>query len=466
MVAAQALTQIAPQTIAISKAMAAAQDLFSIIDRKSAIDSLSDGGETIDGFKGDIKLRGVRFSYPSRPGVPILHGLDLDIPSDKTTALVGASGSGKSTIFGLLERWYSYSAGLITLDGYKLEDLNLRWLRTNIRLVQQEPTLFSGSIYQNVVDGLTGTNKEDLPFEEKRSLVVEACKAAFAHDFIQDLPNEYDTWIGERGASLSGGQKQRIVIARSIIANPKVLLLDEATSALDPNAEKIVQAALNNVAKGRTMIVIAHRLSTIQDADNIVVMSKGETIENGTHSELIQLGGAYARLVRAQDLGKKSDSVGDESEDDTDGPVVDMDKEVTRVSTTGSMRVDSADGGKKYGLLHGLILILKEQKTLWWPSFIIFLTCVAGGELTRLNVLMTSLLTIVLGGTYPALAVLFSKTMSAFETVDVKKANFFALMFFVVALGNLVLYAVAGWLANIVAQVSKIAASHSPFGID
>lgn len=362
--------------------MAAAQDLFSIIDRKSAIDSLSEDGETIENFKGDIKLQGVRFSYPSRPGVPILHGLNLDIPSDKTTALVGASGSGKSTIFGLLERWYAYSAGTITLDGYKLEDLNLRWLRTNIRLVQQEPTLFSGTIYQNVVDGLTGTGKEDWTDEAKLPLVAEACKAAFAHDFIEDLPNGYDTWIGERGASLSGGQKQRIVIARSIISNPKVLLLDEATSALDPNAEKIVQAALNNVAKGRTMVVIAHRLSTIRDADNIVVMSKGETIENGTHDELIQLGGAYSRLVRAQDLGKKSDSLAEESDDDKDGPIVDMDKELTRVSTTGTVQEDAEDGGKKYGLLHGLMLIIKEQRTLWWPTFMILACCVAGGKLS------------------------------------------------------------------------------------
>lgn len=432
--AAQALTQIAPQTIAISKAMAAAQDLFSVIDRKSAIDSLDEDGETIDNFQGDIKLRGVRFSYPARSNVPVLHGLDLDIPADKTTALVGASGSGKSTIFGLLERWYIYSAGTITLDGHKLQDLNLRWLRTNIRLVQQEPTLFSGSIFQNVVDGLTGTEMDNQSEDQKRELVTEACKAAFAHDFIEELPQGYETWIGERGASLSGGQKQRIVIARSIISNPKVLLLDEATSALDPNAEKIVQAALNNVAKGRTMVVIAHRLSTIRDADNIVVMSKGNTIESGTHNELIRLGGAYARLVRAQDLGKKSGAADEDVDDENQGPIVDLDKELTRASTTGSVMKTSKAESDKYGLLQGLWLILREQRSLWWPVFVTLVCCIFGG------------------GTYPALAVLFSKTMEAFQDIDVSKANFFSLMFFIVALGNFILYAIAGWIANIIAQ--------------
>jgi ATP-binding cassette subfamily B (MDR/TAP) protein 1 len=188
LVAAQALTQLAPQSIAISKATGAAGELFAIIDRKSQIDSLSTEGQTIPDFEGDIKLRGVRFAYPTRPDVDVLHGLDLDIPANKQTALVGASGSGKSTIFGLLERWYT-AQGEITLDGRRVQDLNLQWLRTRIRLVQQEPTLFSGTIYQNIVDGLTGTEMAGLPDEEKRRLVTDACKSAYAHDFIEELPN-------------------------------------------------------------------------------------------------------------------------------------------------------------------------------------------------------------------------------------------------------------------------------------
>ncbi|POR34332.1 Leptomycin B resistance protein pmd1 [Tolypocladium paradoxum] len=446
LVAAQALTQIAPQTIAISKATAAAQDLFSVIDRKSAVDSLSSEGARIEGFRGDIKLRGVTFSYPARPGVPVLHGLDLDIPANRTTALVGASGSGKSTIFGILERWYPFSGGSVTLDGHGLEDLNLQWLRTNIRLVQQEPTLFSGSIFQNVVDGLTGTDMADVPDADKQRLVRDACKAAYAHDFIEELPNGYETYIGERGASLSGGQKQRIVIARSIISNPRVLLLDEATSALDPNAEKVVQAALNNVARGRTMVVIAHRLSTIRDADNIVVMARGGTVESGTHDELLERGGAYARLVKAQDLGKAEDKTEDDDEDGDaddgaelkDVPVADLDVALTRASTAATTSGPPDDEDDRYGLFHGLYLILKEQKSLHWPMLGIVLCCIAGG------------------GTYPALAVLFSKTMEAFETIDVAKGDFFALMFFVVALANLVAYAIAGWLSNILAQYQTV----------
>ncbi|KAM0547863.1 hypothetical protein ACHAPJ_010210 [Fusarium lateritium] len=433
LVAATALTQIAPQTIAISKATAAAQEMFEMIDRKSQIDALSQEGATIPDFKGDIQFRGVRFAYPSRSDVTILHSLDLDIPADQTTALVGASGSGKSTIFGLLERWYMPSSGSITLDGHPVESLNLQWLRTNIRMVQQEPTLFSGSIYQNVVDGLTGTPMVDLPEDEKRQMVIKACQSAYAHDFIETLPNGYDTWIGERGASLSGGQKQRVVIARSIISNPKVLMLDEATSALDPNAEKIVQQALNNVAKGRTMIVIAHRLSTIRDADNIIVMAKGETIEQGSHNELIERGGTYSRLVRLQDLGKGNASDDEDEETDKEEPVAGLDPVLSRASQHATADI-TQDDGINYGLFKGLYLVVKEQRSLWSSGCLLVVISLLGG------------------GTYPSLAVLFARTMEAFIKVDVSEANFFALMFFIVACANFIIYAVAGWVCNEIGQ--------------
>ncbi|KPM36679.1 Multidrug resistance protein 1 [Neonectria ditissima] len=432
LVAATALTQIAPQTIAISKATAAAQEMFQMIERESKIDSLSGEGETIPNFQGNIQLRGVRFAYPSRSDVPVLHSLDLDIPADKTTALVGASGSGKSTIFGLLERWYEPGSGSITLDGHPVEQLNLKWLRTNIRMVQQEPTLFSGSIFQNVADGLTGTVMADFSEEERRKLVVEACKSAYAHEFIERLPNGYDTFIGERGASLSGGQKQRVVIARSIISNPKVLMLDEATSALDPNAEKIVQRALNNVAKGRTMIVIAHRLSTIRDADNIIVMAKGATIEHGSHGELIDMGGVYSRLVRLQDLGHGGMEP-EEAEADKEEPLAGLETVLSRASAHATHDL-SGEKRVNFGLFKCILIMMKEQRSMWPHAIILVMVSIIGGI------------------TYPSLAILFSRTMEAFSAVDVEKGNFYSLMFFVVALGNAVIYAAGGWVANVISQ--------------
>jgi ATP-binding cassette subfamily B (MDR/TAP) protein 1 len=179
---------------------------------------------------------------------------------------------------------------------------------------------------------------------------------------------------------LSGGQKQRVVIARSIISNPKVLMLDEATSALDPNAEKIVQKALNNVAKGRTMIVIAHRLSTIRDADNIIVMAKGETIEQGSHESLIQQGGTYSRLVRLQDLGKGSDSSLDEDDEtDKDEPVAGLDPVLSRASQHATADIKQNDG-INYGLLEGLYLVVKEQRSLWSSGFILVIISLLGGK--------------------------------------------------------------------------------------
>ncbi|KAM7188807.1 P-loop containing nucleoside triphosphate hydrolase protein [Naviculisporaceae sp. PSN 640] len=440
LLAAQSLTQIAPQTIVLSKAAAAADQLFQVIDRESKIDSLSEDGIKPETFEGSVEFRKVKFAYPSRPDAQILKGLDLVFPANKITAVVGPSGSGKSTIVGLIERWFSPQSGQILVDDKPIEDYNLQWLRTNIRLVQQEPVLFNGTVFENVSYGLAGTPMADFSQEEKMKLVKEACKSAFADEFVEKLPDGYNTEIGERGAMISGGQKQRLAIARSIISNPRVLLLDEATSALDPNAEKIVQEALNNVAVGRTMVVIAHRLSTIRNADNIIVMSGGEIVEQGTHDELVSSRGAYWRLVQAQNLGQGHDDEDSSSDleektNKTLGPEESHPDPSTVLSKKCSSSTTKKAGDKN--LLTCLGIILAEQRYLMVTFVMVAISCIVGGA------------------TYPALAILMSRVLDSFALTGeamTKQGDFYSLMFLVLALGNLLAYGLLGWFSNILAQ--------------
>lgn len=215
------MTTVIMQLFNITKAATAADELFHTIDRKSPIDPMSTTGMIPEHCVGDIELRDVEFAYPSRPDTQVLAGLSLSIPARKTTALVGASGSGKSTVVALLERWYDQAAGSITLDGMETRDLNLRYLRTKIRLVQQEPVLFSGTVFDNVAHGLLGTEHESASPEKKLQLVQNACKDAFAHEFVEQLPEQYFTQIGERARMLSGG-KCKICVHLAAVANTQL----------------------------------------------------------------------------------------------------------------------------------------------------------------------------------------------------------------------------------------------------
>jgi len=274
-----------------AKAADAADRVFEIVDRPSKIDWTTEQGQTIKQVLGSISIKNVFFAYPSRPDQRVCNGYNLEIAAGTTVALVGSSGSGKSTIIQLVERFYDPDSGSVTLDGVDLKQLNVRWLRQQIGLVGQEPVLFAGTISENIAYGKPGASKEE---------VEAAAKMSNAFDFIQEFPTKFDTDVGEKGGQLSGGQKQRIAIARAIIKNPSVLLLDEATSALDTESEGVVQAALDNlrVTQKRTTIVIAHRLSTIRNADKIAVVDKGKIVEEGTHDELMDKGleGRYYKL--------------------------------------------------------------------------------------------------------------------------------------------------------------------------
>ncbi|CAN1353018.1 ABC transporter B family member 4 [Linum perenne] len=273
-----------------ANAKAAAASVFSIIDMKSQIDSSDESGSVLENVKGEIKLVHVSFSYPSRPDVQIFRDINLAIRSGQTVALVGESGSGKSTVIALLQRFYDPDSGHITLDGVQFKSLQLKWLRKQMGLVGQEPSLFNDTIRANIAYGKEGDATE--------AEIVSASELANAHVFISGLAQGYDTMVGERGIQLSGGQKQRVAIARAVVKGPKILLLDEATSALDAESERVVQEALDRVMVSRTTVVVAHRLSTVKNADLIAVVKNGVIVEKGSHEGLMSVkGGNYASLV-------------------------------------------------------------------------------------------------------------------------------------------------------------------------
>jgi subfamily B ATP-binding cassette protein MsbA len=286
------MKNIANMNSTLQQGLAAAQRVFTILDLRPNI-AERPGAETLGTIRGEIRFENVHFRY--RQEGRALEGVDIEIPAGKTVALVGASGSGKSTILNLIPRFYDVESGRVTVDGHDVRDVTLDSLRAGIALVSQEISLFDDTVRANIAYGRPGATDEEIRV---------AAENAGAQEFIAALPDGYDTQVGGQGVKLSGGQRQRIAIARAMIKNAPILLLDEATSALDTETERLVQAALGRLKEGRTTVVIAHRLSTVLDADRIFVLDAGRGVETGTHAELLARAGAYARLYALQFAGE------------------------------------------------------------------------------------------------------------------------------------------------------------------
>ena len=458
MIGAFSLGHVAPHAKAFTSAAAAGRKIFAAIDRESPINPNSKDGKKLDSVQGTIELRHIKHIYPSRPEVVVMDDVNLLVPAGKQTALVGASGSGKSTVVGLVERFYDPVGGEVLLDSVNIQELNLRWLRQHISLVQQEPVLFATTIYENIRYGLLGTDHEQLPKDKVSEMIENAAKMANAHDFICSLPEGYQTNVGERGFLLSGGQKQRVAIARAVVSDPKILLLDEATSALDTKSEGVVQAALDKATQGRTTIVIAHRLSTIKHADNIVVMQEGRIVEQGKHDDLLDKRGAYYNLVEAQRIAAERDTTDEEEEEeivtkqvsqelcgpteektlerslpeDPDDARLAMKRSQTTVSASVSaLEKKSKDDDVEYSLWTLMKTVWSFNREEWWIMMIGFF------------------FSVIAGGGHPTQAVVFSKAVTTL-TFDKgselrSKVDFWSLMYLMLAFTQAISYMGHGW---------------------
>ncbi|XP_027350636.1 ABC transporter B family member 11-like isoform X2 [Abrus precatorius] len=435
--ASMSLGQASPSMSAFAAGQAAAYKMFQTIERKPEIDAYDPNGKTLEDIHGEIHLRDVYFSYPARPEELIFNGFSLHIPSGTTAALVGQSGSGKSTVISLIERFYDPQAGEVLIDGTNVKEFQLRWIRGKIGLVSQEPVLFASSINDNIAYG-----KEGATIEEIRA----ATELANAAKFIDKLPQGLDTMVGEHGTQLSGGQKQRIAIARAILKDPRILLLDEATSALDAESERIVQQALDRIMVNRTTVIVAHRLSTVRNADMIAVIHRGKMVEKGTHIELIKdPEGAYSQLIRLQEGSKK------ESEETTDNQ---NKRELSSESFTKLSQRRRHSFSISFGLPTGVnipdpadleleTLEPKEQS----PE--VPIQRLASLNKPEIPVLLIGCVAAIANGTiFPIFGVLLSRVIKTFfePFPEMKKdSKFWALMFVTLGVGSLVAIPARGY---------------------
>ncbi|TBU45834.1 P-loop containing nucleoside triphosphate hydrolase protein [Dichomitus squalens] len=446
------LALLAPEMQAITQARGAAAKLYETIDRVPSIDSASPDGLKPEKCIGEITLEHVDFNYPSRPGVPIVKDLSITFPAGKTTALVGASGSGKSTVISLVERFYDPLAGVVKLDGVNVKDLNVRWLRSQIGLVSQEPTLFATTIKGNVAHGLIGTPHEHAPEEEQFKLIKEACVKANADGFISKLPLGYDTMVGERGFLLSGGQKQRIAIARAIVSDPRILLLDEATSALDTQSEGVVQNALDKAAHGRTTITIAHRLSTIKDADCIYVMGNGLILESGTHNELLRdENGPYARLVAAQKLRDAREKRTLDSDSDTAASAEEDDAAAIEKQAAEEVPLERSKSGRS--LASEILEQKQKERATEEKDYSLYYIFKRMGYINRdvwKQYLFGIIAAVCNGATYPSYGIVFAKGINTFSETNNHQRRHDgdrdALYFFIIALLSMVAVGLQNYL--------------------
>lgn len=510
------LSQVAPFLHLFTAAVAAFRKLRVDIDRESLIDGTVDSGLRLSQAEGGFEFKNVSFIYPARPEITVLDDISLSIPPKKHTALVGLSGSGKSTIAGLVTRLYDPTQGQILFDGHDLRDLNVHDLRSFLSLVQQEATLLDRSLLENIAYGLINSNNpnhahlkttlfgfdlEDLASEvrggkdlmveaEKRgsdvveivTLVQKAAELADASGFISALQYGYGTLVGSSGRLISGGQKQRVALARALIRDPTVLILDEATASLDSRSEQRIQRAISNIASGRTMITIAHRLSTITTADNIIVMHRGHILEQGNHSELMAKNGTYADLVKLQTLGsasaKNETTISIDSISKSDqASLTDTDIEKSRPSNDGLENAEKPEFSTSEAPVADSAEIEEEEEPKTPSKSLCGLLkgYVPAVRPHLLSIVLALLGSSVVGGAFSAEAVIFGNTVGSLNPCkgasSISSAgNFFGLMFFILAIielfANMVSWSGFGWVSEKIVYTVRVLSFRSLFQQD